>query len=1008
MSEKFVHLHLHTEYSPQDAPVSLKALVSRAKELGYKSLAVSDHGTVSAWVKFSKLCKQNDIRPIFGIEAYFAEDRHLRVGKRNNRHILLLAKNQQGIKNIYRMSELAYTEGYFYDPRVDWELLERHHEGVICTSACVNGLIPETLLGDDYDEHAEFRQKPENYEKAKEHARRFASIFGDDFYMEVQPHGLGIEHHAYGGVARLAADLGIKLVGTNDVHYLRAEDANSQECLMAFNMYKCIKDPTHLRHGSGEFYLKAPDEMVEALEGTGRMAVESTLEIADKCDAELKFGTTQLPSIEIPDGNEDEFQYLTRLAMDGLRRIGKHEEPAYVERMQEELGVIRRLKDKGHDFDRYFLIVRDYVEYARSKGIRVGVGRGSGAGSLVLFCLGITGIDPIPLDLLFERFLTEDRNEMPDIDVDFDSARAEEVLEYIWGKYGADHCGRIVTFNTFHVAAAIKAAFKVFDPGGTYEKQQRDKLSADQAKRDAPKRGSARRRDPGVVRDETAFMANEVTKLLPKDPNNRPSTKCTFSKEDFDERPDELIYVYDDPTFAALRGKYREIFEFAESIEGLIQSRGRHPAGVVISQTPLVDLCPRQRVGKEELATAFDMADCEQIGLVKFDILRTAVLPAVSKAVQLVEDRHGVKVDIDHPPLDDKKTLSLFADAKTTGIFQFESEGMRKLLRKMRPECFEDVIAANALFRPGPKDDVPAYLAGKSAPRLIDYKVPSLKPVLAPTYGIMVYQEQVMQIVKILAGFSGSEADKVRKAMGKKKREVMDEMKEKFIDGCARLKSCSAKIAGDIWTTMEKFAAYAFNKAHAASYAYVAYQCAYLKAHYPLEFMAACLSIEGGRSDYEAVEKFEGSLGGMGISLLPADINLSKADYVISGKKLRKGFGGIKGVGQDAQQAIMAGQPYSSMFDFCQRAGNATKSDVVRALVEIGAFDDMVVPYLREKTGKQTVSKTQIFAEYRDQMGRVQKERRDDAKQEAKEGIGTIFGIGGDGGIGALAKSIDL
>jgi DNA polymerase-3 subunit alpha len=1004
-SEKFSHLHVHTEYSPQDAPVGVKSLVQRAKELGYKSLAVTDHGTISAWVKFALACKDAGIKPIFGIEGYFVENRFDKTGKRNNHHIILLAKNQIGMRNIQQMSQLAYEEGYHYDPRMDWKLLEKHAEGVICTSACVSGIVPETLRGDIS------RGIQPNYEAAKAYALRFQKIFADDFYLEIQSHGLDIETETYPGILALAKETGIKVVGTNDVHYINREDANHQETLMTFNMHRCIKEPTvdeakqgRIRHDTNMFYLRGPDEMASLFDDGA--AAEATVEIADKCVAEMKFGKTQLPSVVIQ-GFKDEFEYLKKLARDGMRRLGKEGIKEYEDRLHEELEVIGRLKEKGFMFDRYFLIVHDYVSEAQRRGIYVGVGRGSGAGSLVLYCLGITGIDPLPLDLLFERFLTEDRNEMPDIDVDFEHSRADEVFKYIKEKYGEGRCARIGTFHTFHVASSIKAAFKVFDPKGTYEKEQKAKQEAERPNDRA--KASRRKEQREKIIDESARFANDVTGRLPKDPNSgTPSSKCTFNKAVADKNED-YFYVYQDEFFQELKTSLPAEFAFAEAIEGLVKERSKHAAGVIITEDPLVWVCPQQFVGSaKELATAFDMGDAEKLGLIKFDILSIKGLTVLAHAVRIIKARHGTDVDINHLPTDDPKALSMFTKGDTLGIFQFESDGMRRLLKDMEADCFEDVIAANALYRPGPADNIPIYVACKHDTSKVKYPVASLETTLKPTYGIMVYQEQVMKITRILAGFSVSEADKVRKAMGKKKKEILDQMRDKFIEGTQKNKTCSEGIAKDLWSQMEKFGSYAFNKAHAAGYAYIAYQCAWLKAHYPAELMAAQLSVEGADSKYEVVAKYEHGLRDMKIDLLPIDINKSKADYVVenNGSKvaLRKGFKGIKGIGAIAYESIVANQPYKDMFAYCAKAGPGAKSDVVQALIDVGSFD-FLLPGMKKKKGRD-MTRPDIFADYLDQAKRAANERNQKgARKEEMEGMGVVFGAEEPSQAGSLSES---
>jgi len=810
LNYQFAHHHLHTEYSPLDAPVKIKKLVEYSKQLGYKTVTVTDHGTVSSWVKLMIACKEKGMKPIFGIEGYFTQNRLLHEGGRDSYHCILIAKNSEGVKNIYKISEAAYREGFYYEARFDWELLEKYHEGVICTSACVSGIIPYTVGLEPSD----LSLKGINpYEAAKKYAERFQGIFGKDFYCEVQCHGLDIETKRYLGVAKIAKELGIKILGTNDVHYLHKEDANTQEVMMAISTQKCIKDPNRMRHDTNQFYLKSPEEMVEMMGGQNSQAVQSALEIADICNAELN-NKTQLPSIQIPKEFKSDLEYLEFLARQGLRRIGKENDPVYEARFKEEMDVVRRLREKGNLFDRYFLIVWDYVNWAWNNGIRVGVGRGSGAGSLLLYCLKITGVDPIPFDLLFERFLTEDRNEMPDIDIDFDNEGGDRVYEYVCSKYGATHCGKIATLSVFHAASAIKAAFRAFDPGNTYEKEFSEKKQLEQARKVSGKKGIQQSDKAAKTRDESAAMANEITKLLPKDPGSgRPSGKCTLLIE-AKKQNDELIYVYDVvPEFKNLKIKYPEIFALAEQIEGLIEKRSVHAAGVLITEDELVNICPQQFSGKnKKLATAYDMNDAEKVGGVKFDFLQVKVLSIISKCIKTIEERYGKKIDIDHVDITDQKVIDLFTRADVAAVFQFESDFMRNILKQIRVDCFEDIIAANALGRPGPMDNIPLYCERKTGMKKVEYPVPMLESILKPTYGIMVYQEQVMKIVRVLAGFTASESDTVRKAMGKKKRDILGKLEDKFIKGCESSKTCPKEVAEDLWLTCEKFSEYAFNR----------------------------------------------------------------------------------------------------------------------------------------------------------------------------------------------------
>lgn len=968
-----------------DAPVGVKKLAAYAKELGYNTLTVTDHGTVGSWVKFSKACKDNGIKPILGIEAYFCEDRHIKEGGRNSFHQILIGKTDEGVKNIGRLCELSYREGFYYNPRIDWDLLQKYGEGIICTSSCISGIIPSMY-------------EKKGYEQAKEWAKKFKDLFKEDFYLEIQYHNIDEEKTCYEGVVKLAKDLNINIVGTNDVHYLRKDDCSIQEVMQTSRTGKCIKDPDRMRHTQNQLYLKSPDEMADLFGGKYSAITQTSLEIADKCNGALTFGKVQLPSMDIPKEYKSDMEYLEEQAKAGLKNIGKHNDKVYVDRLSHELSVIRSLREKGCLFDRYFLIVADYVNWAWSHGIRVGVGRGSGAGSLVLYCLKVTGIDPIKYDLLFERFLTEDRNEMPDIDIDFDHSRSHEVYEYVCSKYGEDHCARIGTIGTYQVASAIKAAFRVFDPGNQWEKIQKKKAVAKQNKEQSQKKNSKRALAPDDEDvDETVRMANIVSKMLPRAQNGKtPSEKLTLIKEVVEKDP-ERIYAYECPEcgreLSDWKRRFPEIFYFAESIEGLIEKRGIHAAGVLITESPTADNFPQQFSGKaddsketskrNDLATCYDMEDVEKLGGVKFDFLSVKVLTIIEQAYNEVVKKGKWKWDftIDNIPDNDNNVLGLFARGETVAIFQFESDGMRNTLRELKPDRFEDIIAANALYRPGPMENIPKYIDRKHGREKIEYPAPAAEQFLKSTYGIMVYQEQVMSMTKALAGFTGSEADKVRKAMGKKKKEILDTMKAKFSDGCEKQKSCSKETAQRIWEQMEKFGQYAFNLAHACGYAFTAYQCAWLKCYFPEEFMAAQLTIEGKDGDYDQVAIFENECRNLGVRLAPIDINLSKPFYSVEGTKIiRRGLFGIKGIGNSSAEDIANNQPYSDMFDFCMRTQDGGKHNVVEALIRNGGFD-FFKDGLTKKYKKEATEKT-FLKEYEEMSERAKKEKRSREKDD--------------------------
>lgn len=1010
LNYKFAHHHLHTEYSPFDAPVSLKKMIEYSKHLGYKTVTITDHGTVSSWVKLASLCKDNGLKPIFGLEGYFVEDRHNKSGKRANYHCVLIAKNSEGVKNIYRLSELAYKEGFYHDPRFDWELLEKYHEGVICTTSCVGGIVPDTfglepndpdlmILGPDGKPVVGEDGQPKfmsTWELAIKRATRFKKIFGKDFKAEVQYHGSEIDK-LYAGVAKVAKHLDLDLLGTNDVHYLRKGDANTQELMMAIAFGKCIKDPKRMRHDMNQLYLKSPEEMIELFGGSNAPAIQGALEIADICTAELN-KKTQLPSIAFPKEYKNELEYLIDLARQGMDRIGKTGDPVYEARFKEEIGVIRRLREKGRAFDRYFLIVYDYVDWAWKNGVRVGVGRGSGCGSLILYCLRITGLDPIPYDLLFERFLSEDRNEMPDIDIDFDNEGGPRVYEYVCKKYGIDKVARIGNFHFYHVASALKAAFRVFDPGNNYEAELAEVKTAEQTRKVSGKKGMQLGEKKSNLRNETSAMANMITKMLPREPGQKgPSPRLTLLKEKRDKNPDDWDLVYDVCSdLADWKRRYPEIFALAENLEGLMEKRGIHASGVLITEDPLVEVCPQQFSGKKkELATSFDMNDVEKVGGVKFDFLSTKVLSVISRAVAMIERRYNKKIDIDNLPITDVASLDVFARGDTTGIFQFESDGMRKMLKDMRGVTFEDVIAANALYRPGPMKNIPSYCKRKNGNEQVSFYASALEPVLKPTLGIIVYQEQVMRAVRVLAGFTASEADTVRKAIGKKKKDLLDKQKEKFLKGCEEQKTCSKAVAEHLWALFEEFGAYAFNKSHSAGYSYTAYQCAYLKAHYPEEFMACQLTVEAGDGVYETVKEYEHAADyEMGIKIAKPDVNHSKGDYQVvdrgNKKVILKGFKGIMGVGQSYLE-IEAAQPFTDMFDYCKRAGSAANAAVATTLLDLGAFDFML-DKLSIRLGRKATH-GDLLGEYNDKKNRADAERKLKGALKEERKIKPAFGF---------------
>jgi DNA polymerase-3 subunit alpha len=1003
LNYKFAHHHVHSEYSPWDAPVALKKLVKYSKELGYKTVTITDHGRISAWVKLALLCKENGMKPIFGTEAYFVADRKERNGKRHHYHLVLIAKNNVGMRNICRLSELSYREGYFNgDPRIDWELLEKYHEGIICSTACISGPLAHPFkIRPDNEKDIELHTIQEDgkviygdpYALARANASRLKSIFGADLRAEVQYHNIPAEDRAYEGVVSIAKEFGIPLLGTNDAHYLRKEDCPTQDIMTAVNLGKCIKDEKRLRHGTNQLYLKSPDEMIEVFGGKNTAAVQNALEIADICNAEMQFGRNLFPSVEIPPEFSNAMDFLEHLSWQGLKERGKSGNPVYEARLKEELSVVRRLREKGKEFDKYFIVVWDYIRWARENGVWVGKGRGSGCGSLILWCLKITGLDPLPYDLLFERFLAEDRNEMPDIDTDFDSDEGDRVFQYVCEKYGGGHVAKICTYQVVHCATALKAAIKVFDPCGTYEKELAVKAASEQTKKARKHKASSGAKEKSSVRDETAAMGNMITKMLPMGPNGTADPKCTLLEEVYKKDPDGRIYVYKDvPPLLDYKRKYPEIFQFAENIEGIVMNVSRHASGVLIAKEELADFIPQQFSGsgtKKELTTAFDMNDIDKLGGVKFDFLMVKVLSVLRRCVRTVEQRHNVKIDIENFEPTDAKALNIFRTGDTVAVFQFESRFMREILKEMECSTFEDVIAANAMGRPGPMKYIPTFCNRKKGKERVVYAAAVLETVLKPTYGVMVYQEQVMKACRVLAGFTGSEADKVRKAMGKKKKDVLEQMKEKFLKGCKAQDTCSEDVAAKIWSDMEEFAEYAFNKSHAAAYAYTAYQCAYLKAHYPAEYMAAQLSVESADSAYEKCEEYESAARSMGIRVLKPDLNKSKVDYTVvdmpDGKPaILTGFKGIKGFGGDTCEQIVKSQPYKSIYDYCRRCEGGQKEALAKDLIDKGAFDCLKAALKKRKNLTREVTIRDLENEYDEQKERAKVDKAEDKKNDGQ------------------------
>ncbi|GAB4276027.1 MAG: DNA polymerase III subunit alpha [Coriobacteriia bacterium] len=855
------------------------------------ALAVTDHGAMYGAVEFYRAAKAADIKPIIGAEVYFTTgSRKERSGKPEHHHLLLLAKDNEGYRNLMRIVSRAFLEGFYYRPQVDEELLREHSQGLIATSACMSGIVSKCIERGDED-------------GARAWAQKYAQIFGDgDFYLEIQDQGIrtpeGVtQADLCEGIAALADELGLPIVGTNDIHYVNEGDHYAQDILLCVGTGSTLEDKDRMRFNSDQFYMKDPGAM-ERIFSRFPEAVTNTLEIAGKCNVEVEFDKFVLPHFEVPEGH-DQDSYLERKCREGLvRRYGEPVPQEALDRLEYELGVIREKR-----FAAYFLVVEDFVSWAKQHGIGVGPGRGSAAGSIISYALGITNLDPLEYGLLFERFLNPERTEMPDIDIDFDDERRSEVIEYVRNKYGEDRVAQIITFSTMKARMAIRDAGRVL--GYPYN-----------------------------VPDRIAKQVPEMLTLTDEEEREG----VTPLEKALRENP-ELREEY------AAGGDTKRIIDAARMIEGVVRGDGVHAAGVVICRDPLTEHTPVKRTKGEDgdVVTQYPGELIASLGLLKMDFLGLRTLTVIADAIEQIERNHGVKIDVDEIPLDDEKTWNLLREADTTGVFQVESAGMRRLLRDLAPERLGDLVALVALFRPGPLQSGMAddFVARKHGRAPVTYYDERLKHILEETYGTMVYQEQVMLISMEMAGFTAARADALRKAMGKKKRAIIDRMREEFVEG-AVARGYDRELAEQVYTDIEKFAEYAFNKSHSAAYGLIAYQTAYLKAHYPLEYMAAVLSSYMGNTD--RLVKYLAECARAGIEVLPPDVNESRRKFAVAGGKIRFGLLGIRGVGDAAVDAIVkereTGGPYTSLPDFCSRVDMRTVNKrTLEALIKAGAFD---------------------------------------------------------------------
>jgi len=883
----FVHLHVHTQYSILDGASNISALIAKAKNDGMPAVAITDHGNMFGVKEFVNEANKQGIKPVIGCEVYVAtRSRTDRTDKedRSSRHLILLAKNLTGYHNLAKLVSLGYVEGFYYKPRIDKELLRQYHDGLIASSACLGGEVPELFFTEG--------------ETAAENAiLEYADIFGKDFYLELQRHFTGDpqtdsevfdrQQKVNEFLARMAKKHGIGLIATNDVHFVNAEDAEAHDRLICLNTNAEIDDPDRLRYTKQE-YFKTTAEMAELFADFPE-ALENTVSIAEQVESYSLERDPVMPHFPLPDGFTDDNEYLRHLTYEGAtRRYGEIDETIRA-RIDYELGVIKKMGYPG-----YFLIVWDFLRAAREMGVAVGPGRGSAAGSVVAYCLRITDIDPLKYGLLFERFLNPDRISLPDIDIDFDEDGREQVLQYVVQKYGKDKVAHVITFGTMAARMAIRDVARI------------QKLSLQEADR--------------------------LAKLVPE----RPGVTLKKAYEEVKELNEAR--KSSDPLI-------RQTLQFAETLEGSVRHTGLHACGIIIGRENLMNYIPVcTSKDTDLLVTQFEGSHIESVGMLKMDFLGLKTLSIIRDAIANIKASTGKEIDIEHIPLDDRETFELFSRGDTTAIFQFESSGMKKWLRELKPNRFEDLIAMNALYRPGPMEYIPHYVARKHGREKITYDFPVMESVLKETYGITVYQEQVMRLSQIMAGFTGGEADSLRKAMGKKNKKIMDQLREKFLAGCAKNGLNTAK-AEKVWTDWEAFAQYAFNKSHSTCYAYVAYQTAWLKAHYPAEFMAAVLS--RNLSDIKKITQFMDECRRMGISVLGPDVNESNLNFTVTPRgDIRFGLAAIKGMGEAAAASVIDERNKNGLFKdiyhFVERVSlSSLNRKNMEALAYAGAFDNL-------------------------------------------------------------------
>ncbi len=873
----FVHLHTHSDYSTLDGALKIKTIVSMAKEMNLPAVALTDHGNMFGAVELFNQAKKAGIKPIIGCEMYVARGSRrdhlsIKTTEGKNFHLVLLASNEKGYHNLMKLTSKGYLEGYYYKPRVDKELLRECNEGLIATSACING-------------EAAIAARVHGFEKAKEIALEYADIFPDRFYLEMQRHGLPEEDIVNEIFIRISRETGIPLVCSNDAHYAIREHAEAHDALLCIGTGSNISDTKRLKYANDEFYYKSPEEMAELFKDIPE-ALENTVKIAEQCNFKLKTGKYHLPKFPIPEnaGTDDPDRYLDMLVHEGLKkRFGEDINNKYTERAEYELSVIKKMGFSG-----YFLITQDFVKWAKNEDIPVGPGRGSAAGSLVAYSLGITNIDPLPFDLLFERFLNPERITMPDIDIDFCYERRIEVINHIKDEYGEDNVTQIITFGRMQAKAVVRDVARV--------------MGMDYA------------------------TGDRFAKAIPPEAKNLKDA----------EKINKDLREYIQESAAT-----KKLWEISNVLEGMNRQVGIHAAGVVIAPDNLLNYIPLYKSAKNDITSQYDMGCLEQVGMLKVDFLGLRTLTVIKHTLDLLKQR-GIELDIDNITFDDPKVYHLFSEGRTFGLFQFESSGMREHLKKLQPTCIEDLIAMNALYRPGPMANIPTFIKCKHGEK-VNYLDSKMEPILKTTYGVIVYQEQVMKIASTIAGLSLAKADTLRRAMGKKKRSVMEKMRSEFIEG-AKENDVNEKIANEIYDLLIKFASYGFNKSHSAAYAYIAYQTGYLKAYFPAEFMAANLTSE--RGEIKRVVELVSEAKKLDIEVIPPDVNTGTEYFSVIDGKITYGLSALKSIGGKAAAEIVRareeGEPFTSIFDLTSRMDlRVVNRKTLEALIYAGAMDSL-------------------------------------------------------------------